>query len=195
MTTEQKQLTAIIFGAILLVLLTCSWFWGYRKGYDVALNLPHQPDTVWRTETRYIEKPVEVVKWKDREKPVYVPVNKDSLVYVHDTTFMPLPREYKQYSEEEYEAVVSGIDPALDWIKINQKTAYITNTVDKPVPYKWTISTFGDVGYPLGVRAGLTFDKQVSGPLRWYVQGGYEYNPSYKGVFVQGGVKLDILKK
>lgn len=164
MTTEQKQLTAIVFGAILLALLTCTWFWGYRKGYDVALNLPHQPDTVWRTETRYIEKPVEVVKWKDREKPVYVPVNKDSLVYVHDTTFMPLPREYKQYSEENYTAQVSGIDPALDWIKIQQQTAYITNTVvDKR---RWSFGITAGPGVlwngsfhgGIGVVAGIQYN-------------------------------------
>ena len=153
MTTEQKQLTAIVFGAILLVLLTCSWFWGYRNGYDVALNLPHQPDTVWRTETHYIEKPVEVVKWKDREKLVYVPVNKDSLVYVYDTTFVALEREYKLYEGENYQAQVSGIDPVLDWIKIQQQTAYITNTVvDKR---RWT---FGITAGP-----GVLYDGSFHG--------------------------------
>ena len=193
MTTEQKQLVAIIAAAVFLALLTCTWFWWYRKGYKAALALPNKPDTVWHTDTHFVEKPIEVVKWKDREKLVYVPVNKDSLV--HDTTYIALPREFKQYSGENYTAQVSGIDPTLDWLKINQQTAYITNTIEKPTHYKWSLSAFGDVGYPLGVRAGLTFDKQAIGHLRWYVQGGYEYNPSYKGVFVQGGVKLDILKK
>lgn len=89
----------------------------------------------------------------------------------------------------------SGIDPTLDWININQKTAYITNTIERPVPYKWTLSAFGDVGYPLGVRGGLTFDRQVSGPLRWYLQGGYEYTLVRKGTFVEAGARLQILKK
>lgn len=193
MTTEQKQLVAIIAAAIFLALLTCTWFWGYRKGYDVALNLPHQTDTVWRTKTRYIEKPVEVIKWKEKEKTVYVAV-RDTVVR-NDTTYVVLPREHKVYEDSTYKAEISGVEPRLEWIQVNQRTVTITNTIEKPTPYKWTLSAFGDVGYPLGVRAGLTFDKQAIGPLRWYVQGGYEYNPSYKGVFVQGGVKLDILKK
>ena len=165
MTTKQKQLTAIIAGAVFLALLTCTWFWGYRKGYDVALNLPHQPDTVWRTKVVTVEKPVPVVKWKDREKLVYVPVNKDSLVYVHDTTFMPLPREYKQYSEENYTAQVSGIDPALDWIKINQKTAYITNTVVQKKRWSWSITAGpgafwngGSVQFGVGAVVGFGYN-------------------------------------
>lgn len=152
---EQKQLATIIFGALLLVLLTCSWFWGYRKGYKVALALPNKPDTVWRTKPIYIEKPVPIVQWKEREKPVYVPVNKDSLVYVHDTTFIALPREFKQYSGENYTAQVSGIDPVLDWLKINQQTAYITNTVvDKR---KWT---FGVTAGP-----GVLYDGKIHGGI------------------------------
>lgn len=110
---------------------------GYQKGYDDALNLPHIPDTVYRTKVVTIEKPVPVVQWKEREKLVYVP--KDSLIYVHDT-IPALPREFKQYSGEEYEAVVSGIDPSLDWIKISQKTAYITNTVVQRKRWSWSVS-------------------------------------------------------
>lgn len=168
---------------------------GRRRGYDDALALPHKADTVWQDKPVYIDKPVPVVQWRDREKIVYVPVKEDSLVYVHDTTFMPLPREFKQYSGENYTAQVSGIDPSLDWLNINQKTAYITNTVEKPIPYDWTLSAFGEVGYPLGVRGGVTFDKQVAGPLRWYLQGGYEYTPARKGPFVEAGARLQILKK
>ena len=93
---------------------------GYQIGYDDALNLPHVLDTVWRTKLVTIEKPVPVVQWKEREKLVYVP--KDSLIYVHDTV-PALPREYKQYSGENYSALVSGIAPSLDWININQQTA------------------------------------------------------------------------
>lgn len=102
---------------------------GYDKGYSDGVNAPHKADTVWKERVVEIEKPVPVVQWKEREKLVYVPVNKDSLVYVHDTTYMPLQREYKQYSGENYTAQVSGVDPSLDWLKFNQPTAYITNTV------------------------------------------------------------------
>lgn len=99
---------------------------GYQKGYSDGVNAPHKADTVWQDRPVYIDKPVPVVQWRDREKIVYVP--KDSLIYVYDT-IPALPREFKQYSGENFSAQVSGVDPSLDWLKINQPTAYITNTV------------------------------------------------------------------
>jgi hypothetical protein len=100
---------------------------GYQRGYDAAMSEPHKADTVTVETPVYIDRPIEITKWRDRERLVYVP--KDSLIYIHDTSFVAMEREYKKYGDEEYEAVVSGIDPALDWIKINQKTQHITNTV------------------------------------------------------------------
>ena len=73
-----------------------------------------------------------------------MPVVKDSLVYVRDTTFMPVPREVKQYSGENYTAQVSGVAPSLDWIKFQQQTAYITNTVVKKK--KWSIGVSAGPG-------------------------------------------------
>lgn len=162
MTTEQKQLTAIIFGAILLVLLTCSWFWGYRKGYDVALNLPHQTDTVWRTKTRYIEKPVEVIKWKEKEKTVYVAV-RDTIVR-NDTTYVVLPREHKVYEDSTYKAEISGVEPRLDWIEVYARTQTITSTIVKEAP-RWSLGVTagpgllydGNLHAGLGIVAGVQF--------------------------------------
>ena len=57
----------------------------------------------------------------------------------------------------------SGIDPALDWLKINQQTAYITNTVvDKR---KWTFGITAGPGViwdgsfhgGIGIVAGLQY--------------------------------------
>ena len=139
---------------------------GYDKGFAEGLvSIPPRTDTVWRDKPVYIEKPVEVIKWKEREKPVYIPVKEDSLVYVHDTTYMPLPREFKQYSGEEYTAQVSGVDPALDWIKINQKTAYITNTVVQKKRWSWGVTAGpgafwngGNVQFGVGAVAGLQYN-------------------------------------
>lgn len=193
MTTEQKQIAAIIAAAIFLALLTCTWFWGYDRGRRSVKCPSVQTDTIVRIDTIVYDHPVEVEKWK--EKTVYIAIKDTQIVHTTDSVYVVLEREKKAYSGEDYKAIVSGVQPSLDLIEVFPKTTIITNTIEKPAPYKWSLSAFGDVGYPLGVRAGLTFDKQAIGPLRWYVQGGYEYNPSYKGVFVQGGVKLDILKK
>lgn len=137
---------------------------GYRKGYDAALSLPHKADTVWRDTTIYKEHLVEVVKWKEREKTVLVPVHDSTLVTIHDTTYVALEREFKRYSDEDYEAQVSGVDPTLDWIKINQKTAYITNTVVKK--QRWA---FGVTAGP-----GVVFNGKVHGGVG--VVAGVSYN-------------------
>lgn len=193
MTTEQKQIAAIIAAAIFLALLICTWFWGYDRGRRSVKCPSVQTDTIVRIDTIVYDHPVEVTKW--REKTVYIAIKDTQIVHTTDSVYVVLEREKKAYSGEDYKAIVSGVQPSLDLIEVFPKTTIITNTIEKPTPYKWSLSAFGDVGYPLGVRAGLTFDKQVSGPLWWYVQGGYEYNPSYKGVFAQGGVRLEILKK
>ena len=113
---------------------------GDSHGYKRCINEPHKADTVWRDTTIYIDKPVEVVKWKDREKPVYIPVVEVDTVHHHDTTFIALEREFRQYSGENYEAQVSGVQPNLDWIKINQQTAYITNTIVQKKRWSWSLA-------------------------------------------------------
>ena len=159
----KQYLIPFLVGVAFIALGIVTYQIGHGAGYAEGINQPHKPDTVWREKTVYVDKPVEVVKWKDREKIVYVPVNKDSLVYVHDTTYIALEREYKLYEGENYQAQVSGIDPALDWIKINQQTAYITNTVvDKR---RWTFGITAGPGViwdgsfhgGIGIVAGLQY--------------------------------------
>ena len=115
---------------------------GWQKGYDYAISQPHKADTVEVIKTIEIEKPVPVVQWRDREKLVYVEIPVHDTTEVHDT--LALPREYRKYEDDRYEAVVSGIDPILERIKINQKTEYITNTVvDKK---RWAFSVTAGFG-------------------------------------------------
>ena len=151
----KQYLIPFLVGVAFIALGIVTYQIGHGAGYAEGINQPHKADTVWREKTVYVDKPVEVEKWKDREKIVYVPVNKDSLVYIHDTTYIALEREYKLYDGENYQCQVSGIDPALEWLKINQQTAYITNTVvDKR---KWTFGITAGPGilYDGKIHAGL----------------------------------------
>lgn len=129
-------LVGIGIAACMLVTFLIGRERGYSLGYSDALNEPHKADTVWQTDTHYVDKPVE--KWKIKEKLVYVKV--DSLVTVHDTTYVALEREIKGYSGEDYQAQVSGIEPSLDWIKVFPKTAYITNTVVEKRRWSWGVT-------------------------------------------------------
>lgn len=137
---------------------------GYDKGFaEGIVAIPPRTDTMWREKPVYIEKPVEVVKWKEKEKPVYIPVT--DTIHHHDTTFLALPREFKQYKEETFEAQVSGIDPSLDWINVNQKTAYIQNTIT--TRKRWS------VGFSAG--PGLFWDGREIKPGAGIVAG-VQYN-------------------
>lgn len=193
---ENAAVWFIVIGSILFLICLSWWISGnrsYRKGWDDAMETV-VPDTVWRTDTITYEKPVEVEKWKDRI--VYVPVT--DTIHKHDTTYIALQFERKVYQDSTYRSVVSGFQPSLDWIEVYQKTTTITQYVEKPTHYKWTLSAFAEAGatlYRFDVRAGLEYERQIAGPLRGAISAGYEYSNIGRGVFVEGGVKLQILKK
>lgn len=136
---------------------------GYQRGYSDALNAPHKADTVFKTDTHFINNPVETIRWKEKEKLVRVAVT--DTVYHHDTTFIMLPKEFKQYNGEEYSAQVSGIEPSLDWIKVFPKTAYVTNTVIEK--RKWAF------GATLG--PAIVYDGKVHGGIGVAVGIGYNF--------------------
>lgn len=153
MTSEQKQLAAIIFGGILLVMLISTWFWGYNRGKrSVAPECP-VVDTITVVDTHYIERPVEV--WRTKEKVVYLPVKDSTLVTIHDTLYVALNREKKGYSGEDYECEVSGIEVNLDWIKTFPKTVYVNNTIQDM--RRWTF------GVTLG--PGVLYDGNIHGGI------------------------------
>lgn len=90
---------------------------------------------------------------------IYVPVT-DTL-RLHDTTFMVLPRQQREYRDTLYHAWVSGYDPALDSIDIFRKERYVTVEVTKtvmPKPKKW------HVGVSAGYGACLLNETPVLSP-------------------------------
>ena len=152
---------------LLLAVLGCivgAGLLGYVIGGRRALAGPEvQRDTVVTVDTHFIDRPVEVVKWKDREKLVYIAVNDTALVTIHDTTFVAVEREIKRYSGEDYEAQVSGVQPQLDWVKVYGKTVTVTNTVKDT--RRWTFGVTagpglvwnGSVHAGVGVVAGVQY--------------------------------------
>lgn len=122
---------------------------GYSEGYSDAMNQPHKADTVWRTDTEFVEKPVPYYV-----KPLGVemyPIGTlaelqkqiDSLLAIEpDTTYIqiPIPMETKQYKDSTYSAQVTGFNATLDWVQVYQKTAYITNTVVEKKQWSFNIT-------------------------------------------------------
>lgn len=154
MTTEQKQLAAIIAAAIFLALLTCTWFWGYDRGRrSVKCPVIEKTDTVYRTDTHFVEKPVEVIKWKEKEKTVYVAV-RDTIVR-NDTAYVVLPREHKVYEDSTYKAEISGVEPRLEWIQVNQRTVTITNTIQDKRRWAFGVTAGPGLLYDGNLHAGV----------------------------------------
>lgn len=131
-------LVGVALVACMLVTFQIGKGLGYDRGFVEALNQPHKADTIWKTDTHFVDRPVE--KWRTKEKLVYVPVKVDSLITIHDTTYVALEREIKGYKGEHYEAQVSGVEPSLDWIKVFPKTAYIQNTVVQKKKFTWGVT-------------------------------------------------------
>lgn len=185
---------------------------GYSRGYEEAIaNI--KPDTEYVEKKIYIDKPVPV-EVKPSGVEMY-PVGTlaqmqhilDSLSAIRpDTTFIeiPVPIETKLFRDEKdstYEAQVSGYRASLDWIKVNQKTAYIT----VPVPeYKYptfALSPTVDAlilpdSYAAG--AGLELDFWIN---RWQFTGGggyaLEISPGQRafGWYGKGSIKYNLIRK
>lgn len=114
---------AIVIGALLAVLLLVFGI-GYKMGSG---RQSVSTETVIEHDTTRVEVPVEVTRYVNRERLVYVPVNTTDTLHIHDTTYIVLPREVAEYRDSNYYARVSGISPSLDYIETYNTT--ITNTV------------------------------------------------------------------
>lgn len=79
-----------------------------------------------------------------------------------------LPREQKEYKDSTYHAWVSGYDPALDSLRVYNKTVYQTITVhERPQPKRWGI------GIQAGVGVGVHDNSVFTTP---YIGVGVTYN-------------------
>lgn len=85
-------------------------------------------DTLTIRDTITIEKPVEKIRWKEKDKLVYIPITDTLIIHQNDTTYIAMQEEKVEYKEEEYRAIVSGVHPKLEEISVYPKTVYITET-------------------------------------------------------------------
>ena len=163
--------------------LAGAWLRGLRPGQPAQ---PVKPDTVYVDTTIYVDKPVPVevtpkgyelvpVGTIDRVNKKIVALEdslgkkpkivvKDSLIYID------VPMEQKHYGDSTYDAWVSGYRPALDSLRIHQRTAIIKVPVYKTVTKTkhWSVTVGPQVGYGftpkgwqpyagVGITAGYTF--------------------------------------
>ena len=168
---------------------------GYAQGYKAGYNTPHPADTIIRVDTFIINHPV----------PVEREVVRTDTLYVNDTLYVQVPIEAVMFGGQpgdEYKALVSGWRPAIEWIEVYPRTQIVNNYIDrpvpveKPVPYTWTLSAVADAQATKGwyqARAGLLYERQISGPLRWKAGGGYAVSNQGRGPYLETGLELTII--
>ena len=125
---------------------------GWSEGFAAGWAAPHPADTATRTDTVFIDRPVEVVRWRDRVE--YLAVT--DTIRVADSVFVAVPIEVRQYTDSTYRAQVSGWHPSLDWIEVYARTQTITSTIVKEAP-RWSLGVTAGPGllYDGNLHAGL----------------------------------------
>lgn len=160
-----KPLHYVAIGCVLVSLLVCAFLLG-------RVTAPAQPVGTITRDTVVVYHTDTIA----REKPVYYAVRQTDTLRVvvrdtvrqQDTLYLELRREQRAYRDTSFEAWVSGVEPALDSIRIYAPVRCVTVTERVPVKVR---SRWG-----LGVSAGygITLDKQPQ--FTPYLGVGISYN-------------------
>ena len=137
-----------LVAALVATVSVLSWRLGYRAaGASTSSATATPPDTLIVRDTVTIECPVPILTTIIDTFLIAYP----DIIVIHDTTFVQLPKERKEYSGKDFRAVVSGYQPSLDLIKVFPETKTITKTISAP-PRKsshWSIALQAGYGLTL----------------------------------------------
>lgn len=106
-----------------------------------------QRDTLIVYDTIRLEKPAEI-RYVRTKEVIKVPIH--DTMRIHDTTFLLLQKEIREYRDSMYYAKVSGYDPSLDYIEVYPKTTTISKTetvMQKPSPLRYEVTVGVDYGW------------------------------------------------
>ena len=154
----------LLVAALVAAVSVLSWRLGYRSAVAESIEEP-KADTLIVRDTVTVEFPVPILTTITDTILVAYP----DIVIIHDTTFVQLPRERKEYSGKDYRAVVSGFQPSLDLIQIFPETKVVTQTISVPSRNRshWALSL--QAGY------GITLQNNRITTLP-YIGAGISYN-------------------
>lgn len=156
----------IVLWALVIAL---GFVFSFLAGYRHAVSRPVEPlsrDTVVITRIDTIA----------REKPVYYAVRQTDTLRVvvrdtvrqQDTLYLELRREQRAYRDTSFEAWVSGVEPALDSIRVFAPVRCVTVTERVPVKVR--------TRWGLGVSAGYGITLTKEPRLTPYLGVGISYN-------------------
>lgn len=154
----------LLVAALVATVSVLSWRLGYRTAVVEPIDA-HKADTLIVRDTVTVEFPVPILTTITDTILVAYP----DIVIIHDTTFVQLPKERKEYSGKDYRAVVSGFQPSLDLIQVFPETKTITQTISVAQQKRshWSIAL--QAGY------GLTLQNSHITPLP-YIGAGISYS-------------------
>jgi len=154
----------ILFGLGLAVILFLSGFFTRQCTYKVPEpEIIETRDTVTVVDTLRFPEPVEV--YREIMDTMYVDVG--DIVVVHDTTYVPLPREYVTYKDSMYLATVSGFMPRLEEIEVYPRKEIVTIQTEK------VYTEYKHYRFGVGVQAGYGITPKGFQP---YLGVGLSYN-------------------
>ena len=149
------KIITLVFGILLLfnIVNAIGYFVSERRNAHPNV-MKVKVDTLFVYHTIFVEKPV--IKKVETIDTLLLPVSITDTMMLHDTVFVHLPIEQRQYSDPRYTAWVSGYRPQLDSIQIYQRTEYITNKVKTVTkPKRWGIGL--QAGYGVSLHNGQVF--------------------------------------
>lgn len=151
---EKNRKSIIIIGIIWMLLTVLLAF---IAGYIIGRHRVPEPEVEVKTEwkTVYIDKPEPVSSRILKDRYFFLPVvnTVTNTETVHDTTYIQVPVEQKEYKDSLYHAWVSGYRPQLDSLHLFIPEKTITQTVERRVQPRWSLGIQG--GYGIS-NSGLT---------------------------------------
>jgi len=154
----------LLVAALVAAVSVMSWRLGYRAAVAEFIETP-KADTLIIRDTVTIEHPVPILTTVIDTILVAYP----DIVIIHDTTFVQLPKERKEYSGKDYRAVVSGYQPSLDLIQVFPETKVVTRTISVPSRKRSHFALSLQAGYGITIK-----DNRIT-PLP-YIGAGLSYS-------------------
>ena len=170
---------------ILVIGMVFGWLGRDRYFRDTTKML--QSDTLYLWDTVRIEKPAEI-KYTKLPEPILIPFT--DTIEVHDTIYMVVSKEVREYKDSLYYLRVSGHNPRLDYIEVYPKTAIVKE--NQNVTRCNTLSVGMEAGYIASpyLPIYLEYSQMLQRNLRIY--GKVMYDLPAKGIGAVLGARWEF---
>ena len=146
-----NRLIAILFGIIFVGCVVGAFFFGRATTRTDIVRNEVERDTIIVRDTIRQYYPQEVERVVVRTERVEVPVIvRDT---IHDTVYVNLPIEEREYKSRDYRVVIGGFNPYLKSVEVYPQTVYINASESITTRKRWSLMLGVQGGYgitPMG---------------------------------------------